>query len=89
MTKGMSVWQGRSLGAYPEQLLQGHGPSLAVLTTKPSGPPTRACCAAKSLQPGPNHSVMFINIENHIHTNVNSKVGIAQVQPSRCDTASA
>lgn len=42
--------------------------------------------AAKSLQPVPNHSVTFINIKKHIHTDVNSEVGIAQVQPSRCNT---
>lgn len=81
----------RSLGAPPEQLLRGHGPSLAILSegTKPSGQLTCAWDAAKSLQPVPNHSVIFINIKKHIHNYVNSEMGIAQVQPSRCNTASA
>lgn len=30
--------------------------------------------AAKSLQPLPNHSLVFINIKKQIHTNVNSEV---------------
>lgn len=81
----------RSLGAPPEQLLRGRSPSLAILSesTKPSGQLTCAWDAAKSLQPVPDRSVMFINIKKHIHNNVNSEMGIAQVQPSRCNTASA
>lgn len=81
----------RGLDVPPEQLLQGHSLSLAVLSER-AKPPGQLMCArdaAASLQSVPNHSVMFINIKKHIHANVNSEVGIAQVQSSRCNTASA
>ena len=75
------------------QLLSGHSLSFAALSesTKPSGQLTSAWDAAKPLQHVPDHSVIntVINRETHIHTSVNSEVGIAQAQPSRCNTASA